>query len=438
VPAPAPIAPPGGAAPCDGPYRDGIRPGAAELSRILEEHEVWVRTGRGRRANLCGADVRGADLSGANLARALLSMADLSEGHLFKADLTGAELVRARLRGTDLIEARLDGADLRRADLAGANLLRARLAGANLADAELEPGARAVVLVEAVLTDANLRRASLPGAQLTQADLKGANLYGADLRHANLLDARLTGADLRDSDVAGAVLELEPGALPGIQALALARHLAEVTYVNTPATLVELRGQFKDRGLRSQERALTYAIRSTETAARWREGGLGAVESAFNWLLFDLTSAYGMAPGRPLRLLVLVILSFTPVYLAGLGRRGRAGIWIVPLPDRLHKRKDITRPQRVGRQLSRFGKRPVRGVRAVARMLWIALCFSVLSAFQLGWRDFNVGSWIARLQPREYSLRASGWVRTVAAAESLISVYLMALWALTYFGRPFE
>ena len=63
---------------------------------------------------------------------------------------------------------------------------------------------------------------------------------------------------------------------------------------------------------------------------------------------------------------------------------------------------------------------------------------SILSAFQVGWRELNVGMWIARLQPREYTLRATGWVRFVSGLQSLISVYLVALWVLTYFGRPFD
>jgi hypothetical protein len=35
-------------------------------------------------------------------------------------------------------------------------------------------------------------------------------------------------------------------------------------------------------------------------------------------------------------------------------------------------------------------------------------------------------------------LRATGWVRFVAGLQSLLSIYLLALWVLTYFGRPFE
>jgi hypothetical protein len=77
-------------------------------------------------------------------------------------------------------------------------------------------------------------------------------------------------------------------------------------------------------------------------------------------------------------------------------------------------------------------------LRGESRLVCTSLYFSLLSAFHLGWREFNVGTWITRMQPREYTLRATGWVRTVSGIQSLISVYLLALWVLTYFGRPFE
>jgi hypothetical protein len=65
------------------------------------------------------------------------------------------------------------------------------------------------------------------------------------------------------------------------------------------------------------------------------------------------------------------------------------------------------------------------------------LQFSLLSAFHLGFRDLNMGNWLARVQAREYGLQAVGWVRVVAGVQSLLSVYLLAMWVLTYFGRPF-
>jgi hypothetical protein len=68
----------------------------------------------------------------------------------------------------------------------------------------------------------------------------------------------------------------------------------------------------------------------------------------------------------------------------------------------------------------------------------LAAYFSLLSALRIGWSGPNFGTWITRIQLREYTLRATGWVRMVSGVQSLISVYLVALAILTYFGTPFE
>ncbi|EBB1008861.1 pentapeptide repeat-containing protein, partial [Salmonella enterica] len=52
---------------------------SADLSKILEEHKVWITSMResGSRADLCGADLCGANLLDANLLDANLRGADL-------------------------------------------------------------------------------------------------------------------------------------------------------------------------------------------------------------------------------------------------------------------------------------------------------------------------------------------------------------------------
>ncbi|HGG6046090.1 TPA: pentapeptide repeat-containing protein [Salmonella enterica subsp. enterica serovar Tennessee] len=144
---------------------------SADLSKILEEHKVWITSMResGSRANLRCADLRGANLYGADL-----RCADLRGADLYGADLRGADLYGADLRGADLYGADLRGADLYGADLRGADLRGANLYGADLYGADLR------------------------GADLYGADLRGADLYGADLRGADLYGANLYGADLPD------------------------------------------------------------------------------------------------------------------------------------------------------------------------------------------------------------------------------------------------
>ncbi|EHJ0039294.1 pentapeptide repeat-containing protein [Salmonella enterica] len=117
---------------------------SADLSKILEEHKVWITS---MRESGSRADLRGADLYGANLCDANLRGADLCGANLRGADLRGANLCGANLCGADLY-----GADLRGADLYGANLC-----------------------------DANLYGADLCGANLCGANLRDANLCGADL-----------------------------------------------------------------------------------------------------------------------------------------------------------------------------------------------------------------------------------------------------------------
>ncbi|ENH7933676.1 pentapeptide repeat-containing protein [Salmonella enterica subsp. enterica serovar Bredeney] len=117
---------------------------SADLSKILEEHKVWITSMHEsgsraylRDADLCGADLRDADLRGANLRGANLRDADLCGANLRDADLRDAYLCGAYLRDADLC-----GADLRDAYLCGAYLR-----GANLCDAYL-PDLTFVILGE--------------------------------------------------------------------------------------------------------------------------------------------------------------------------------------------------------------------------------------------------------------------------------------------------
>ena len=182
--------------------------------------------------------------------------------------------------------------------------------------------------------------------------------------------------------------------------------------------LVSLRRAFNDAGYRRQERAITYAIKRAEMQQ------MGGIERTFNFVLFDQTTKWGMSPWRALLILGVNILLFTFPYIIALRIHSTDGIWRVWVDTRV--RADLG------------GSEPEKIQTGWWKALGIGFYFSILSSFHIGWRDLNVGSWIARVQRREYALRATGWIRTVSGCHSLISVYLLAIWALTYFGRPFE
>ncbi|EJJ6652309.1 pentapeptide repeat-containing protein [Salmonella enterica] len=122
---------------------------SADLSKILEEHKVWITSMHesGSRANLCGANLRDANLCDANLCDANLCDANLCDANLRDADLRGANLRGANLRDADLRGANLRGANLCDANLRDANLRDADLYGANLRGANL-PDLTFVILGE--------------------------------------------------------------------------------------------------------------------------------------------------------------------------------------------------------------------------------------------------------------------------------------------------
>jgi hypothetical protein len=331
------------------------------------------------------ADLRGADLSIANLPG---------------ANLRGANLRHAYLKDAFLVLANLRGANLRHANLTGVELGHANLTGANLGHANL--------------TDANLE-----GANLTDASLRGAALTGADLGFADLTDANLRQAILN-----GVTYEPEAGTLPLIPPFATTEGLPSLRFTISPHGLHELREALKKAGMRRQEREVTYAIEHTKRLKAWEEGFEGKAESVFKLVLFELTCEYGMSPGRALRILAMLVPLFALPYIVSLRMNRQDGIWKVWSDERMRKDLGSSAPERITAKPN--------------ASIFIGLYFSMLSAFHIGWRDLNVGNWIARIQSREYTLRATGWVRTISGIQSLISVYLIAIWALTYFGRPFE
>ena len=208
---------------------------------------------------------------------------------------------------------------------------------------------------------------------------------------------------------------------------------------------MELREIFKKAGMRDEERQLTYALNHTRRLHLKKEGFADKLESLFHLVCFEWTCDWGMSPGRPLRLMFLGLFVFTLPYLLALrSRNPRNGIWLTLLPDRVLDLYIKERPVKLTfrpplRPLPAKGwARLTARVRRAWRCIRLAFYFSLLSAFNIGWRELNVGTWINRIQKREYNLRGTGWVRMLSGIQALLSVYMMALWVLTYFGRPFE
>jgi hypothetical protein len=272
--------------------------------------------------------------------------------------------------------------------------------------------------------------ADFTGAFLVRADLSHANLTGADLKHAYLIDTDLDSSDFQGANLLGAIFE--PRSISRIKGLASTTNLESVTYVDNPGPITELRKQFQDAGYREQERKITYVLNREEARRD------SFVERWFKRIAFDLTCQYGMTPGRPLRIVLLLWLFFSCVYTVFMHQPGPSGIYFIG--SRWWRGKSNTRVVQI-RPLSihamKWWKHPFSLLLREWRVFRAAMFFSLMSAFNISFRDINFGRWLRMLTKREYDLKAVGWARPVSGFQSLLSVYLIALWLLTYFGRPF-
>src|SRR6266849_50249 len=304
--------------------------------------------------------------------------------------------------------------DPRRANLCGADLNGAHLSGADLIGADLR---------------ADLTGADLTKANLTSADLRDANRTGASLYHTQVSKAKLGYADLTGATYAP-VSEPPDPYVNGIEGLAE----VEAPKGNVLG-LVQLRKLLKDAGLGDSVREVTSSIQRNITEDQlWVDSNPVSIhiEGILRTVGLGWTTAYGLYPARALRWILLLGAVLTPVYMFAMLRPTAASGVIQIFPrDRLEGTAgDSTDEEKRKKQLVY-----AKGWRVA---LPTAAYFSLISAVNIGFEDFTPGDWIRRLQTREYSLEAVGWVRVVAGAQALLSVYLLAMWVLTQFGQPFE
>ncbi len=377
-----------------------------------------------RGALLMSADLRGADLTGANL-----------EG----ADLSFAELDNAKLIGANLKDAKLFFANARSAFLNQVDLRGARIRDINLEDASLgNIDGRGILMYKAKLARANLIQAKLEKAQflysdltdvlLRDADLEGAEFVRTNLEGANLTNAILLAVTLNGTRLGRAIFEPQVGMYPDDNAF-LSVHpegLEQLRYEKRPEGLVKMRAVYRNAGYRERERQLTFAIKRSEYDALKNNGHW--IKAELQWLLFDCPVAYGLYPGRALKWLICLIVLFGLYYSYAFARPNAQksfGIWRVWPNDRTPLPSDRSESELIKKT-------------SIPWALGLGFYFSLLSAFHIGWRDFSVGSWLSRLQPIGYAMTPTGWVRVFSGIQSLFSVYLLAMWFLFYFGRPFQ
>ena len=420
-----------------------------QLRWIFQFHSRWLETGgaSGARANLSNADLCSVDLHGTNLGGVNFEHANLAKANLQGCNFSGSNLSSANLTEADLRYSTFSGTDLHSAVFAKADLRWTKFDSSNLESAGF------------LDTDAS-------GSQLWQTSLAHAYIHGAELSASTLFLVNMDGVDF------------EPKSLPVIRGISTSPNLQTMTYLTSQDALVQLRKQFEDNGFLTQERQTTYAIRHTQsdakriialretracTSLKWllQLDEVSAQKDAvtnpscsygqviLDWIdyrfdqVFDWTCRYGMRPNRCLKLLGGGILVFGFAYFVfmQLSPRFVTGIYRISGENEGNKTRNVVKTKITlsprSSKNSNLHSRWLIILRDEPRLIYYAFFFSLMSAFNIGFRDINFGRWLRLITVTEYDLKAEGWARPLSGLQALFSLAMFALWFLTYFGRPF-
>jgi uncharacterized protein YjbI with pentapeptide repeats len=230
---------------------------------------------------------------------------------------------------TDVV---FDSCDLKQAGFVRSQLIRCWFKNCNLVNASFNGENRAS-------GGQSERRSDKPSeisfneSDLTLCDFKFSRMTRITFNRSYLLNSEMAWAKFDST-----AYDPMPNSIPFIASFGSFEGLPDFYYVISPTGLTELRNAFKTAGLRKEERQITTAL----CRQQMRDGGRW--EGQWKYLLFDLPSAFGMFPGRPLRILAGLCLILALPYASAIlrqsksgekqSRTGKTGIWQVPLEKR--------------------------------------------------------------------------------------------------------
>src|SRR5262245_55943096 len=172
---------------------------------------------------------------------------------LFKADLRGA----AFERGSDLQGTSFSGVDLTGVSFDSCDLRRAHLSNRPSEDFGIPAG------LAIALTGSRWDNIAV-GVVFDNADLEDADFRGVNLSGGSFIGSNLRNADLNNARLSFVTFEPAPDSVALIKGLSSLRDLVTLTYKDDPSALIILRDEYRKRGMREQEREVSYAIHRRE------------------------------------------------------------------------------------------------------------------------------------------------------------------------------
>lgn len=243
--------------------------------------------------------------------------------------------------------------------------------------------------------------------------------------HSTFDTAEFGGANLNS-----AIFEPHTLSDYSMSTLAKAKSLRNLQYFSTSNELTAVRKYFREHHHRQKEREITCAL------SRFNPHRLETI-------LFDLPFEYGSNLARPFKVVFGIFAVCSLIYFVIFHRRKGSGVLVIQSqPTRNGKNKNYeTNPFRIQPDdVTRH-----HGLRRIIAYIWreiklaaYAVFFSLLSTFNLGFRDIDFGRWLRLILPKKTDFQPFGWVRTISGLQAILSILLMGFGLLFYFGRFFD
>lgn len=294
------------------------------------------------------------------------------------------------------------------------------------------------------LTGSSFVNAHLAGARFHRWNFNGPRTV---LRNVKFDGSDLSGASFDYADVAG--VDFEPSKLPAARDIAYAVGLEQMTFDLDPSALASLRQTFREGGFSEQDRKITYAIhRRQQEQYRATCGGFqlhndGAIGACIDYEVYnviDCVCQFGMNLWRPATIGFCAWIAFALLFFAFMHHPGSSGLYLAEAKGFILTAEESQSATQVRSSyaLEQLRGRNILGwIREELRLLRIAAFFSLVNGFNLGFKEADVGRWIKMLPGREFEFHAVGWARSMAGLQALLTLFLLAIWALCVFGHPF-
>ena len=369
---------------------------------MVEEHESWLSGApSARRANFCG-----------------FAFEHVTMEREIPLCLSGAIFSGANLKSANFRKAMLQGASFCGADMSGDDFSGAVMAGAELWRIKAE---------ETQFVHGDLRNTGMAGAEL-----RNANFWGADLTQAVLRPVRVEGTQFTNANFMGATYDPISG-FPN-PFLGDAKNIGSLSTESFPTGLLQLRSMAIASGQGSIVREVSALIARTDLTSKWNrshgEGQVDAIVAGIEMIFVGAPTSWGQKPSLPIAILILAMLVFAGLYAVLI--RHYEGLFF-----RLQPKDAITiAPEGVGLQAEPIitELRPS----TTTSLIVYSLLISVQMTFFFASDAIRASNWVNRINPSEETIVALGRARVLGGLQSLLSIYLLAVWVAVAFGGYFR